>query len=60
MRLFSYGALAIVNVRVFPSRFRWREQSDIDCLACFEYPAGRFLETEGHRALGNLLSACQL
>jgi hypothetical protein len=44
----------------FRVRFLWREQSDIDCLTCLECPIVRFLETEGHRALGNLLSACQL
>jgi hypothetical protein len=61
MRLVSYGALAIVNVRVFP----FASVSDgagrviSIALTCLECPTGRFLETEGHRALGNLLAVCQ-
>jgi len=43
----------------FRVRFRWRKQSDIDCLACLECPTGRFLEMEGHGAFGDLLAACQ-
>jgi hypothetical protein len=43
VRRACYRERSCISFRV---RFRWREQSDIDCLACFEYPAGRFLETE--------------
>jgi hypothetical protein len=44
----------------FRVRFRWREQSDINCLACLECLTGRSLETQGRRPLGNLVPGCQL